>query len=269
MKDEGRRMNGERARRRRGVVPPLLAIFLCIHPSSFILRPSLSAEPSSAILIGDSPRPAELLSVTEKGIVQLRVEGQTREVPLASLIGWGAFRSPVASPQIVLADGGLLVADVLGLKDDLLKVDAPVAGAGGIAIERVAGILYHPPGDTLRRDRLAEQLSARNGDTDRLILENGDELDGTILALTESSLELRRPGGAINVPLERVAALRFNPQLVERPKPRGSRVLVGLSDGSRLVASPLSLNESEAALDAGDDLVWRVPRSEVASQTTP
>ena len=123
MKDEGRMMNGKKPGRWRGVAPPLLAIFLCIHPSLS------AAESTSIILVGESPRSAELVTVTDEGVVQLRVDGQTRDVPLASVIGWGAFRSPVASPQIVLADGGLLMADVLGLKDDLLKVDAPVAGA--------------------------------------------------------------------------------------------------------------------------------------------
>lgn len=184
------------------------------------------------------------------------VDHQPREVSQNDLVLWGAFRPPAAVAQLVLADGGLLVADIVGLQDDLLRLDVPLAGAASIPVESVAGILFHPPGDPLRRDQLADRLAARDGDSDLLILENGDELSGTVTGLAETSLQFSLGAAPIKITLERVVALRFNPKLVERPRVRPGRVWVGLSDGTRLLADTLEWTGAEAtvSLASGQDL---------------
>jgi hypothetical protein len=132
-----------------------------------------------------------------------------------------------------------------------------------IPLELIAGVLYHPPVDMPRRDRMLAELresmipsgadsSAADDEqprnSDLLILENGDRLAGTITGIDETKAAMETPTGPVSVEMERIVAIRFNPSLLSNIRPRGFHCLVGLSDGSLLTASELIASEGAVQL---------------------
>jgi hypothetical protein len=151
-----------------------------------------------------------------------------------------------AKSAVFFVDGGMLVAEVRQMNEDRLEVESPLFGRLALPIEVVQGLVVAPPTSPRERDRLAARLflaqsDGRPIDTDRAILDNGDEITGSVLRLDEHALELKASVGAAKIDLAKIAALAFNPSLLIRPAHRGLRSLVGFKDGSRLTAEQLEI----------------------------
>ncbi len=162
-----------------------------------------------------------------------------RELPAADLIRWGEFVEKSAGPQVLLADGGLIVADVRQIDREKLALESDLLGSVALPLDVVPAVLFHPPSDRHRRDQLVRRLLSAGGESDRVLLDNGDELSGTLAALHDDVATLETDTGKIEVELARIAALVFNPTLARRSESRSQRALVCLRDGSRLLATGL------------------------------
>lgn len=220
---------------------------------------ALRAEPPRAVPVEGPPFAGALTAIDASGTARFDVEGLVRDVPLADLVTWGEPWEPIGGTRLLLADGGLLVADVAAMADDALSLDSLLLGGLTLPVDRVAAIVYRSPGDPREADLLADKLVSPDATTDRLLLENGDELSGALTALDEVVAELLRDGTTVAVELDKVVAIAFNPRLVRRPPARGMRVVVGLEDGSRVVAQSLTLDEAQAALQVLGEATWTAP----------
>jgi hypothetical protein len=154
--------------------------------------------------------------------------------------------------QILLADGGVLVADVLGITGEHLIAESYTPdnnffwGQVKLPLEVVRGIIFRPPAVPLRRDLLAAQVVTARGDQDQLLLDNGDVLSGTLdtssgemaedkARLTFYGLQevrLKTKAGVIPISIEKIVALIFNPALVHTAKPQSRPTRMGFRDGS-------------------------------------
>jgi hypothetical protein len=210
------------------------------------------------------PLEADLLGVDAQWQMRFNKAGaQPTEDPnrlsAAKLVSWGALPETPLRPQLVLAGGGLLVADVLKLDKERLQVDSALLGPVALPLDQVLGVIFQPPAVAAQRDLLARQLAARKDsagrtlDVDRLILANGDQLQGTIVALGERSVQLERGPQVAQVEVARLAALAFNPSLTRTEPARGLRALVGLRDGSRLSVGRLEIDGGQAVLHPSAD----------------
>ncbi len=166
--------------------------------------------------------------------------GAVREVAAADLVRWGEFVEKSTGPQILLADGGLILADVREIDREKLALDSDLLGAVALRLDAVSAVLFHPPSDRHRRDQLVRRLLTIGGESDRLLLDNGDELPGTLAALHDDAVTLETGAGKVEVELARVAAVVCNPSLARPAGSGGLRVFVGLKDGSRVLASGLA-----------------------------
>jgi hypothetical protein len=185
------------------------------------------------------------------------------------IVKWGTPQEIAAGPQLLLVDGGVLAAEILSGDQRQLKIDSESFGTPDIPLELVAGILFHPPADLERRDRLLARLGPRasalegRGDeadaeaasrqaarqsADRLILENGDELTGTMTSIDGGKLQFESDAGPVEIDLDRIAAIKFNPSLLSNVRPRGLYCQVGFSDGSQLAAASLELDAVQARI---------------------
>ncbi|HEX4149894.1 MAG TPA: NPCBM/NEW2 domain-containing protein [Pirellulales bacterium] len=199
-----------------------------------------------------------------------KVDAQETEDPIrlsaAKIVSWGALHAAPLRPQLVLSGGGLLVADVLKLDKERLPVDSALLGPIALPLESVLGVIFQPPALPAQHDMLVRQLIARKDaagrtlDADRLILANGDQLQGTIVALDERSVQLERGSRAAPVEVARLAALAFNPSLVNDPADSKLHALVGLRDGSRLSIGRMEIAGQEAVLHPSADLAlaWKI-----------
>jgi hypothetical protein len=211
---------------------------------------SAVAAPPEALPVSGSAYGATLVGVDAAWQIEFDAGGKPQKLSAADLVLWGSFADATRGPQILLVGGGLLVADVIGLDKETLRCDGDAIGQSKGPLESVAGILWHPPAERNRRDQLAARVRGATGDADQLILDNGDEVKGTFAGMHDDVLTVETPAGPLDVSMSRLAVLIFNPSLAARSQLKGLRAYVGLSDGSRLLATRLTLKEDHAQLQA-------------------
>ncbi|HET6884430.1 MAG TPA: NPCBM/NEW2 domain-containing protein [Pirellulales bacterium] len=208
---------------------------------------------------------ATLESISPAGELQFRVGESDRRLRSDELAWWGAPAEPRTDRQLVLADGGIVPLRLnpppTSAAEQLIAV-SDTFGELTLPLKLLAGVIYHAPIDPQRRDELTARLRAtdQKGDTpataknaDRLLLENGDELQGRIVALKETAVEFEADLGALTVEIDRVAALAFNPSLRSLARANGPRSLVGFRDGSILLAKSVRLTDGHTELHLGDE----------------
>ena len=182
---------------------------------------------------------AALLTYAADNKLEFAHGATKRTLEVSDLVRYGDFLEPRRGPIWLLVDGGLLVADVLELNKETLRGDSKILGKLSLPLGKVSGILMRPPSDRSRRDTLMKSLAAVQGDTDRLILDNGDELTGTIEAISGESIALVAATKRIEVELPRVAAIAFNPSLAEKSRLPTRYLVLGFSDGSRVLTESI------------------------------
>ena len=179
--------------------------------------------------------------------------GAAREIPGTNLALWGGFFEPAHAAQIILAGGGLIVADGVRIEKEQLRGDSRSFGKLALPLELTAGIVLRPPLDPAALDQLVARVMSSTPGADRALLDNGDELTGTILGLgddqgPQKTLRVQAEAGPIEVPIEKLVAIIFNPTLVDKSRPSGLRALVGFRDGSRVTAVELVADKKNATL---------------------
>ncbi len=225
------------------------------------------AELPIAVPVDGEPFGAEVAAVDGNWQVTLQSGPQRRTLPAAELVQWGACTEAVDGPIVVMADGGLLVADVLRADMESLTVRAAPFGTVKLPWERLCGVVFDPPAGRHRRDLLLDRLARATGSSDRLLLHNGDELAGFVVGLEQDTLKLETDVGVVEVETDAVVALVLNPELKQAAGPQGLRCWVGLADGSRLIATRLLVDGSSLRLTTAGGQTWKAsPRELVALQ---
>lgn len=200
---------------------------------------------SQALPVAGEAFAGRIVGIDSDWKVTVATAGGTREIAAADLVCWGEFRDRDRGPQVVLADGGVLLAGLLTLDSESLRVDSRLFGELTFPLELVRGVVLQPPTNALNRDRLLRRVEEARGGEDQLLLDNGDILKGTLTEPTEAQrkaanmdgehlwLSLQQ-GQARPIPLARVVAVVFNPALVDQRATRGLHGWLGFRDGSRL-----------------------------------
>lgn len=236
MNDQCRMMNEDR-RIRRSALFALHSAFIILH-SSLLL-----AEPPWAEPIDGDPFPAALVSVDAEWKVTLSTpDGAEKAIPAADLAWWGGPADPPAGQQIVLADGGVLVADVLEAGKDRLAARSDTLGRLDLPLEGLAAVLFHPPADRHQADLLLDEVLSAEGTADVALLTNGDKLSGQVESITRDAVRLQTDVAPVDVDVDRVRAIVFNPSLRRKPDRQGLRAVVGFRDGTRLVVRKLTVD---------------------------
>ncbi len=140
---------------------------------------------------------------------------------------------------MVFAGGGVIVANTVKIVDDTLVVNSSLAGNVVLPLRLVAGIVFEPSADRARYDRTLDRVLSLTSQVDRIILDNGDELTGTISSIDPATLHLKSDTGDWDLEQAKLRAVLFNSILIDRPSPTGLRVVVGWQDGSRTAAVSL------------------------------
>ncbi len=229
------------------------------------LTGSARADSPMAAPVDGEPFPAELAAVDASWQVTFRSQQQPREMPAAGLVEWGACLEPLGGTIVVTADGGLLVADVIRADAESLTVASALFGRLILPLETLSGAIFDPPAGRHSRDLLLDRLAKATGNSDRLLLHNGDELTGFVLGLQDDALELETDAGSTPVPIDAVVALVLNPELKQAAGPPGLRAWVGLADGSRLIATQLAIDGSSLALTTSGGQTWKTSREELVA----
>ena len=227
--------------------------FVCV--SMWVLIASLSdswllGQGPLASPVDGEPFAAQLHSISSDWKIHLRQPTGQRVMSPTDLVCWGTPRVPRNRSHVLLADGGLLIAQVVRLTGDHLVISSDFWQETLLPLEAVRAILLQSPSDPLQRDRWLDRIQRSTGKHDTLYLKNQDTVEGVLVGLNGISPERREPtfqmrsGGRSNplmIPLKNVVAVSFNETLVRKPAMNKVRAEVGFRDGSWLHLQQVSV----------------------------
>jgi len=220
-----------------------------------------------AVPADGEPFAARLAAVDPQWQVTFQTEKGDRTLPAAGLAWWGHCADLGRGPVVVLADGGLLAADVPAADAQQVAVDSALFGTLKLPRALVSGVVFQPPAERLGRDRLIDRLAQASGQSDRAILTNGDELVGTMESIQEGKLRFHSGTGPIELQTRRVAAVLCHPALrpspEKKPDVKGLAAFAGFRDGSRLRATELIVSGESLKLTGLGGLSLSGPAKEL------
>ncbi len=267
-----------------------------------LLVSKATADMPQAVPVAGEPFRAELVAVDPHWQLTFQVDNQTRTIPAADLVTWGQCPEQGRAVGLVLADGSFLVAQIAAADKDSLTADSDTLGTVKLPLESLSGFilrrLSNPSDNDKLLDRIANLISPRlqagetpgvrtvdavitprpqagegpgvraAAESDRLMLDNGDELAGLFGGIADGAIQWTTDVGPIKVKLDRVVAVQFNTALKRKLPPRQNQLLAwtGLSDGSRLLATQLSVDASSAKITAAGQTFTAKPSSLVFLQ---
>lgn len=225
-----------------------------------------AAEMPQAVPV-DGPRFAAALAGADADWrLTLRGGDKPTVLPAADVLIWGRFAEPSRGPLVLLADGSLVVADVFRIDKDHVTLDSDLFAAVKLPLDGLVGVVFQPPAAGPERDRLFDRLRAATGDADQIVLDNGDQIGGMLQSLADDTLVFRAEIGELKLPVRRVKSLVLNPSLRRSAKLDGLRAWTGFSDGSRLLATRLMVDDQSVAVTAVGQTWKTTPRRLVALQ---
>jgi hypothetical protein len=216
-----------------------------------------------AVPVDGEPFGARLVAIDPQWQITFEGEQSQRVVPAADLVQWGHCAEVGRGPVLVLADGGLFVGEVFGADVEQLTADSDLFGLVKLPLELLAGVVFHLPAERQARDLLLDRVASSTGESDQVILNNGDEVAGRLEGIEDGAIRLATVVGSVDVEIPRVRAVVFNPALLARPKRQGLRAIAGFGDGSRLAADRLALSGRSLEIDVADGLRWTTAAEEL------
>ena len=209
---------------------------------------TLSAEFPERVLVPiDRPfSTARLLALSGDGMLQLQSGTHKHEMQLKHLVHWGAPVEPRRSPWILLGDSGTLIGDVRGMKEEKLIFESFLFGETLIPLNKLKGILFAPEYEIREDNRFVEQIRKTESTQDTLWLVNGDSLSGALIAWNENKITLRTEDDQLLLDRNRVKALSLRTRLRSRVDETAERVLIGLRDGSLLLARDIDTQDANS-----------------------
>ncbi len=198
---------------------PFCLIILLAHSRLF------SAEIPLAVPAEGQPFGAELIAIDDKEQLTFQAAGQKRQMGLGDLVVWGTCGEPKHTPILVLADGGLLVTDAISTDKETLVAESKFFGQLRLPLNALAGVVYQLPAAIKDCDALFDRIAQAKGETDRLRLDNGDELTGLLEEITEDAVKLKTDMGAVDVEIGPRSGHHFQSGPQKKNAPRATSLL--------------------------------------------
>jgi hypothetical protein len=186
------------------------------------------------------PFPARLQGVDADWKLRFSTDGGTKILQAGDLVRWGTLPAMPHGDVLLLVDGGQLAGSVARADREQIQLESPVFGNLTLPISQVIAVVRLAPSVPEPRDVLLSRITQIREKSDWLLLENGDELTGSILSLTQDSVQLESNIGPAPIEMNRVRAIIFNPALHGGAPRSGLRAIVGFQDGSWFQASEIS-----------------------------
>jgi hypothetical protein len=146
------------------------------------LRAAAANEPARVIPCQGQPFEATLIEISSDWQLTWEENGSRRTTPAHDVVSWGSWSDSDDRPQLLLGDAGVLVADLIGVREDGLEIESGLWRRTTLRRGAIRGIVFHVPIDAADRDRVNHRVLSHSGPDDRLWLVNGDELIGRLVA---------------------------------------------------------------------------------------
>src|SRR5262249_10563511 len=134
--------------------------------------------------------------------------------------------------RVKLADERFVVTPRFGAEKE---INVPPA--------QVAVIWLTAPDGERHPDKLRRALAAGQRTRDRVLLCNGDSLEGTLAAVDEKTVRLEIDKSKLEVRIDKIAAVAMNTEVTTRRRQKGPYGRLVLANGGRLSLSSATCNE--------------------------
>ncbi len=255
---------------------------------SLTLASASHADAPLAVPVSGAPFQGELMACDAQWLLTFRLPHLQRAVSTADLVYWGEPTEQGRAEGLVLADGSLLVANVVAADKKGVSAVSLTFGTLHLPRSAVAGVVFRWPSNRPDRDKLYDAialspfpLGERQLNTisplplgegqgvraamDRLLLDNGDELTGSLLSIADGTVTFQTDVGPVPIKADRINAIIFN-SARNRQEPAALRAWLGFRDGSRLLATQLLIAGQSLTLTAAGQKLTTAPSSVVFLQ---
>ena len=214
--------------------------------------PLLLGQPFFTVPVDGKSFESRLQSVSNDWTIHLLHSESERVIAAADLVRWGQSRVPGNRPHVVLADGSLLIAEIVQLTGDHVVIQSDLWQETLLPLETVRGILLKPSSDPVQRDRWLDRIRKRTDRQDTLYLQNKDTVEGVLAGfakVSEENLERAfqmRSGqrtAPLRIPLKNVVAVGFNATLVRKPGKDQVKAGIGFREGSWLQVREMAVKD--------------------------
>ncbi len=245
---------GQREYGRRLLPTGALALFVSLAAGQQPAAPP----PNFALHTAAGPKATgPLLRLTADGSVTVG-PGKGSVCPGAELVSLRRAGVPLpphpTGPQVVFANGDRVLLDPQGpfrVADDLLRFrPRPPLTAGDQTFRPPLGVVtllwLRPPRGTENPGLLLRRLQSQKRTRDRVLLDNGDFLEGVVTALDgANTCRVRETAGKVReVPSAAVAVIAFRSDRQTPGLPKTAFAQLVLADGARLSLTAATLDEA-------------------------
>jgi hypothetical protein len=218
-----------------------LLLFLLCAPAPLWLV--LADESKSHLFILETadhdPVTAPLLSLGEDWSVRL---GGREEVRAAGPEVLALRRAGAAMPSmpvrnlVLFANGDALPISRVRLVDERFVLTPRVGATKEFRVSpsQVALVWLTSPDGERHPDKMRRTLAAGQRTRDRILLRNGDSLEGTLTGMDEKTVRLEVDKRQRELQLDKIAVIAMNTELTSRRQPKGPYARLVLANGSRL-----------------------------------
>jgi len=194
------------------------------------------------------PATGQLLSLAEDWSVRLGGKEEFRAAggDVIALRRAGMTVPPMPERRfLLLANGDALPFSRVKLADERFVVTPRIGAEKEISVApaQVAVIWLTAPDGERYPDKLRRSLAAGQRTRDRVLLRNGDSLEGTLAALDEKTVHLEIDKRKLEVRVDKIAAVALNTELTSRRRPKGPCGRLVLANGGRLSLTSARCNE--------------------------
>lgn len=149
----------------------------------------------------------------------------------------GSTPSSKAS-RIDLDNGDRLFGQILGGNEDTITLGVSPLGNIRIPLTRILRVTTAEGRRAEKANDHAMPEKRTSGDSDVILLSNGDRIDGLVAEINKAKILLEQNDRATSVPMRSVLTVRFAP--TDTPRPKGLRATLHLTDGSRITVEELT-----------------------------
>lgn len=148
----------------------------------------------------------------------------------------GKLSSPYPKEShLILATGEVIRGEVRRTEDERLQLRGPPLGEVNVPLTAVRGIILEREASLATLERLRKEILRPGRMSDEIILGNGDVLRGLFMSMDADNVVFLRDDEEMKVPVRTIAAVAFDPNLLDYPAPESFGGQLRLDDGTMLL----------------------------------
>jgi len=204
-------------------------------------------------LIDGTSQAGKLVAMTMGETIRFDTASGTIDIDWSSLLHWGKYENSQQTPRLCLTDGSILVAEPVEIVSKECVALSPLLGKLKVPRTDIVEIIFFeqetPVVNFDDSQSFPGEPSEGGTTTHSLTLLNGDRVQGKIESWNQERLVLETDVGPLSLETTSVASILF-PTAAEgiaTSRKPSKLPVVGLTDGSLLHVSKLSVNNESAS----------------------